>query len=76
MCSDSNAAVRWSDLSEDKGFQFMRLEYTCTNVNGSVQYDQVNRVTIVGHEVGKSAMIYIWTLQSSHFIATEFRHMF
>lgn len=51
MCSDSNAAVRWSVVSEDKGFQIFRFEYACTNVNGSLQYNnrQVNGATIVSY---------------------------
>lgn len=41
MCSDSNAAVRWSVLPEDKNFEFIILRYTCTDVNGSEIHKQV-----------------------------------
>ena len=43
MCSQSNAAVRWTFL-ESVDFKLLRLGYTCSYPNGTVIYEEVSKI--------------------------------
>ena len=41
MCSEANAAVRWTTAVAVERFNFFKIRYTCSDPNGTVIYDEV-----------------------------------